>query len=119
MNTQQITQSNNTLKELPNSTAVLVMGIISLVCFCCIASGIAGIILAIVGLTMANKALKIYAENPEIYTEKSYKNTKAGRVCAIIGICLGGVWVIGVAIYLSIVGFAVLASLFSIPFDTM
>jgi len=73
-------------QQIPNSTAVLVLGIISIVgCFC---YGIIGIILGIIALVLSGKANKMYNDNPGIYTEASFKNLKAGKVCAIIGTCL-------------------------------
>ncbi|NBP05313.1 MAG: hypothetical protein EBV15_03705 [Bacteroidetes bacterium] len=87
---------------LPNSTAVLVLGILSLVmCFC---YGIIGLILGIIGLSMAGKDLQRYKMNPNAYTISSYNNLKAGRVCSIIGIILSGLYFIIIIIYLIAVG---------------
>ena len=87
---------------LPNSTAVLVLGILSLVmCFC---YGIIGLILGIIGLSMAGKDLQRYKMNPGAYTTSSYNNLKAGRVCAIIGTILSGLYFIVIIIYLIAVG---------------
>lgn len=70
-------------QSLPNATAVLVLGILSIVvCF----------ITGIIALVMSKKDMALYAANPGAYTEASYRNLKAGRICAIIGIvlqCLG------------------------------
>jgi hypothetical protein len=68
-------------QPLPNATAVLVLGICSIV-----VCGICGII----GLVMGNNALKAYDANPSAYTETSLGNVRAGRICSIIGICLMG-----------------------------
>ncbi len=105
--------------QLPNSSGVLAMGIISLVCFCCLPAGIAGITLGILAIVIGNKALKIYASEPEKYTEKSFKNTKAGRVCGIIGLAIGGIWLIGVLIYLSVIGWALGTLITTMPWDMM
>ena len=87
---------------LPNSTAVLVLGILSLVmCFC---YGIIGLILGIIGLSMAGKDLDRYKMNPGAYTTSSYNNLKAGRVCSIIGIILSGLYIIVIIISLFAVG---------------
>lgn len=73
-------------KELPNSTAVLVLGILSLVlCWC---YGIIGLILGIIALVLSTNPRHLYQENPGVYSESSYKNLSAGRVCGIIGICI-------------------------------
>lgn len=73
-------------QDLPNHTGVLVLGIISIaLCWC---YGVIGITCGIIAVVMGNKALKLYNENPNVYSEKSYKNANAGRICAIIGLCL-------------------------------
>lgn len=73
-------------KDLPNATAVLVLGILSLVfCWC---YGFVGLILGILAVAIASAPRKVYLEHPEEYTEISYKNLSAGRVCGIIGICV-------------------------------
>ncbi len=89
-------------QQLPNSTAVLVLGIISIVgCFC---YGIIGLILGIIALVMSGKAKKLYEENPGLYTEGSFKNMKAGRVCAIVGLCLSACYLIFFIVYIAIIG---------------
>ena len=73
-------------KDLPNATAVLVLGILSLVfCWC---YGIIGLVLGILAVVLASAPRKAYLENPERFTEVSYKNLNAGRICGIIGICM-------------------------------
>ncbi|MFN4007100.1 MAG: CCC motif membrane protein [Chitinophagaceae bacterium] len=90
-------------RALPNGTASLVLGILSIVsCFC---YGIVGIILGIVGLILANKDLKLYQASPELYTEGSYKNVKIGRICSIIGLALSFVYLILVIAIIASVGF--------------
>lgn len=80
---------------LPNATATLVLGILSIVaCFIC----------GIVALIISNKDLAMYKNNPELYSAASYSNIKAGRVCAIIGIALQ---VIGLILYIAIIAFFV------------
>jgi hypothetical protein len=83
MNGQQ--QPNDYLnmpqRPLPNATAVLVLGILSIVvCSIC----------GIIGLVLANRDLRLYNSHPEMYTEGSLSNLKAGRVCSIIGVVLLG-----------------------------
>ncbi len=73
--------------KLPNSTASLVLGIISIaLCWC---YGIVGIVLGIVGLVLGNKAVALYKQSPGVYSEASYKNANAGKICSIIGLALG------------------------------
>ena len=97
---QPITNTGNTV--LQNSTAVLVLGILSIVlCWC---YGIVGLALGIIALTLSSKSLKILAASPQEYSQGSVKNLKAGRTCAIIGTVLSGVYVIWVIIYISFMG---------------
>jgi M penetrans paralogue family 26 len=103
MEEQQITPQNQ--QTLPNSVGVLVLGILSIVfCFC---YGIIGMTLGIISLIMANKAIKLYLSSPETYSESSYKNVKAGKICAIVGLCLSSVYIIFLIIYIGIIGAAV------------
>lgn len=89
-------------QQLPNSTAVLVLGIISIVgCFC---YGIVGLILGIIALVLAGKAKKLYDQNPGMYSEASFKNMKAGKVCGIIGLCLSAAYVVFFIVYIAIIG---------------
>lgn len=81
-------------QPLPNATAILVLGICSLV-ICSL-----GPILGTIALVLAKGAKKQLEANPQGYTESSVKNMNAGRICGIIGLCIGIlVWVIW-AIYL-------------------
>jgi uncharacterized membrane protein len=66
-------------KALPNATAVLVLGILSIV-ICQV--------LGIIGWILANQDLRLYNDNPGIYSESSLSTLKAGRICSIIGTCL-------------------------------
>jgi hypothetical protein len=82
--------SGNIPTALPNSTAVLVLGILSI--FFCFCYGVIGIICGIVSLILYPKDKKLYMENPQAYTLSSYNNLKAGRVCAIIGLILSAIF---------------------------
>ncbi|MBI3509913.1 MAG: hypothetical protein HY064_04565 [Bacteroidetes bacterium] len=74
-------------RDLPNASAVLVLGIISILgAFC---YGVVGVALGITSLVMGNKAKNVYEMNPGVYSENSYSNVKAGRICAIIGLSIG------------------------------
>lgn len=83
---------------LPNATAVLVLGIISIVG--CIFYGVPGLICGIIALVLHKKNKEVYATNPAKY-EASWKNAKAGYVCAIIGTSLSAVYFI-VALFIII-----------------
>ena len=73
-------------QSLPNSTIVLVLGILSIAFCCCY--GILGLIPAIIALVLSKKDKALYAVNPAIYSLSSFKNLNAGRICAIIGFVL-------------------------------
>ena len=77
-------------RNLPNGTAVLVLGIMSIVTCCCY--GFVGLILGIIAVVLANKDLKIYQESPELYL--NYKNLSIGKVLGIIGIVLSSLFLI-------------------------
>jgi uncharacterized membrane-anchored protein len=84
-------------QDVPNATLVLVMGICSIV--------ICGLqpILGVIGLVMSGTGKKLYEANPSMYKESSYKNLNAGRICSIIGICLGIlVWIYWIVVFVVI-----------------
>ncbi len=98
---------------LPNSTAVLVLGILSIVtCFC---YGLIGLILGIIALILASKATAMYKENPNAYHLASYNNMKGGKICAIIGLCLSALYLIFIVAYILLIG----AALTAMPWDMM
>jgi hypothetical protein len=77
-------------QTLPNSTLILVFGIVSIVTCCCY--GVLGLIFGIIALVLAKNATALYLENPEIYS--GYNNVKAGKTLSIIGIVLNGIYLI-------------------------
>ena len=86
----------------PNSTEVLVLGILSIVfCWCW---GLFSIILGIVTLVLAGQGEREYRKNPQMYTEVSYRNLRTGRTCAIVGLCLAAVTIIAVIVYFVVFG---------------
>jgi len=103
--------------SLPNSTAVLVLGIISIVT--CWLYGIPGLICGIIALILAKKDLALYKKNPNQYTLASYKNLKAGQVCGIIGLCLSGLFVLYLIVVAVIIGGAMAGAAGSGVFDNL
>lgn len=94
-NRDYLGNNNANAMQLPNATATLVLGILSIVvCFIC----------GIVALVISNKDIALYKANPELYSATSYSNIKTGRTCAIIGIALQ---VIGIIIYIAFIAFAI------------
>lgn len=85
----------NRRPSLPNSTAVLVLGIISIPTSFCY--GFIGITLGIIALVLAKKDLKLYNENPNLYS--GYENLKSGRICAIIGLSIGSLFFLIILMY--------------------
>ena len=77
---------------LPNASVVLTLGIISIVGCCCL--GVVGLICGIVALVLAKSASDLYAANPQHYTQSSYSNVSAGKICAIIGLILSALFII-------------------------
>jgi hypothetical protein len=108
-------QFNNQFNQIPipNSTAVLVLGILSIVlCFC---YGLIGLVLGIIALVLASKGTVLYKENPSAYTQSSFNNMKAGRICGIIGLSLSALYLIFIVIYILILG----AAFAAMPWDMM
>ena len=71
---------------LPNSTAALVLGIVSIASLCC--CSIVGFVLGIIGLVLGVNAMALYQQSPGVYSEASFKNANAGKICSIIGLVL-------------------------------
>jgi len=82
---QQNSDDNQNLvpSNLPNATAVLILGILSILGCCFYGSGI---VFGIIALVLANKDMKLYKQNPNAYS--NYSNLNIGRILAIIGIVL-------------------------------
>jgi len=87
-------------QTLPNSTLILVFGILSILGCCCY--GVLGIIFAIVAMVMAKKATAIHNENPELYT--GFQNVKTGKILAIIGLILSIIYLVYVIFIFATVG---------------
>lgn len=87
-------------RPLPNATATLILGIASIPLCCCM-NGTVSIIAAVVALVISGKDRKRYFDNPDVFSRSSYKNLNAGRICAIIGLILGGLALISIIIAIS------------------
>jgi hypothetical protein len=106
------TAGKSALPPLPNSTAVLTLGIVSVVACGCF--GLAGLAAGIIALSLAGKSNREYFDRPGKYSESSYKNMKAGKVCAIIGTCLNALIIVWYLFYMLVAG-TILS--FVIPWD--
>lgn len=88
---------NNPKQDLPNATTILVLGILSLVFV-----GPIGLILGIITVVKANGQRKNYLASPDVYTESSYKNVNAGRICGIISICFLAIPLVLVGVFVGL-----------------
>ena len=88
-------------QTLPNSTLILVFGILSILGCCCY--GFFGIVFGIIAIVMSKKATELYLENPELYT--GYQNVKTGKILAIIGLILSALYLISLIIFFIIAGY--------------
>ncbi|MBI6115334.1 CCC motif membrane protein [Salegentibacter maritimus] len=86
-------------QQLPNSTLILIFGILSIIGCCCYG---VGIIFGIIALVMAKRATEIYNAQPELYT--GYQNVKTGKILSIIGLVISLIYVIFMIIALIIYG---------------
>lgn len=85
-------------EPVPNATAVLVLGIISIVS--CVLYAIPGII----SLVLHRKDKNVYLFNPEKY-DASFRTSKAGFVCGIIGLTLSTLYLIALVIAIMLMGY--------------
>lgn len=117
---KQFAQQFGTQAALPNASAVLVLGILSIVFsilfFCYLVPAVIGLILAIIALSLSGSGTRTFNSAPHLYTAASYNNLKAGKVCAIIGLSLSAL-VLLVCLLLMIFYFAAIGSIFGALFS--
>lgn len=93
-------------QKLPNSTTVLVLGIVSIVfCWC---YGIVGLITGLIGLNLYKKDNALHLQNPGQYS--GYETLKTGRILCIIGLALSVLYLIYFIFLISTVGFEALTN---------
>ncbi len=92
-------------KNLPNATAVLILGILSIVGCCFYA--LPGLIFGIIALVLAKKDIALYNENPSVYL--NYSNLKIGRIMAIIGLVLSIIYFILMIVVFALFGFGIMS----------
>ena len=78
-------------KPLPNATAALVLGILSIP-ITCLCYGIIGLGMGIVAIVLGGQAVKTDAENPGVYT--GAQNAKVGRILGIISVALAVIYLL-------------------------
>jgi len=116
-------ETNNQKNELvpiplPNASAILMLGIFSIVIACCCPIfSIVGLVLGIVALALSPNVIETYTANPGKYTESSYKNVSAGKICAIIGVVITGLLMLIGIVYAAIAGGAIWTIFEKIPWN--
>ncbi len=73
-------------EKLPHSQSALILGIVSIFTACC-CFNIVGIIIGIIGLSQAKKAMAIHNNDPNQYD--GINNAKTGKTTSTIGIVIG------------------------------
>lgn len=81
----------------PNAVASLVLGILSIVASC----WFVGLVLGIIGLVLGNKGRQAYLLAPDSYS--GYGMLNAGRIMSIIGICIGGLYILYVIVFVAVI----------------
>jgi len=92
-------------QKLPNATAVLVLGIVSIVGCCCY--GVLGVIAGIVGLVLHKKDNELYQKDPALYSD--YNNLNTGRILCIIGLVISSLNLIANVVFISMFGLEALS----------
>ena len=87
-------------QNAPYAVAALVFGICSIVFGCFFV----GLVLGIIGLVLANKGIREFRANPELY--KGYGMLSAGRITSIIGIVFGSLYIVYYIVAVLIIGAA-------------
>lgn len=94
--------------KLSADPTALIFGLISLVIVllgcCCGLASLVALGFSIAGLVMANKSLKEYDSEPEVYDHKSKNNVSTGKVLCIIGIAASAIVTIIWLVYFILVG---------------
>jgi hypothetical protein len=87
---------------VPNAVGALVLGIISIPT--CICYGVPGLVCGVIAIVLGSRAVTAYQQDPQRYTQGSYNNALAGRVCGIIGTALSALFLAYILIFLIIYG---------------
>ena len=105
--------------KLPADPLALILGIVALVlgvagCCCYGITALIPLVMAIIGVVVANKSLKVYRENTEGFSEVSRSNVSMARVINIIAIVFNGlivsVFIIMFAVYGTFLSSAIMDS---------
>lgn len=72
-------------QKLPNATISIVLGSLSFIC-CCFSAGIGGILLSGIAFFLSKKDEKLYAQQPELYS--NFSQVKTAKIIAIVGLVI-------------------------------
>lgn len=103
---------NQPKQELPNASLILILGIASIV-GCCLSYGFIGLICSIIALILAKSANELYVQNPDYYTESSYKNMITGKTCAKVSLILSIILIVVGIFLVTFVGTAAIFGFFN------
>jgi len=101
--------------KLSADSSAMTLGIIALVIVvlgcCCGFFSIIAVALSIIGLVSANKSLRAYNENPDVYAIQSYKNVSTAKILNLIALILSSIITLVYLAYFVIYG-ALMSSAF-------
>lgn len=92
------------LSDAKNAQTLGVVSIVITFCTCCY-GGLIAIIVGVLAMSKAKKAISDYEANPSLYSVKSYNQAKSAKTLSLIGIILGSLAIIVVIIRV-VFGFA-------------
>lgn len=96
--------NHNKLAADPSATVLGIIALVISITLGCCGLSIIGLILSIIGLVIANKSLREYSLNPEIYLPSSRSNVSTGRVLNIIALILNSLITLAFVAYFVIYG---------------
>lgn len=105
-------QFNSPFTRLPADPGAMTLGIIGVIITvlscCCGVTAPISIILNAIGLSKANKSLKLYEANPSIYNQVTYKNVNNAKTLNLVSLILSSLLTVFIIIYLAFFGFIML-----------
>ena len=101
--------------RLSADPAAMILGILSillsLTACCCSWLFFIPAIMSIIGLVLANKSIKMYAESPDNFIPSSIKNVQTAKVLNIIGVILSGLFFLVFLVRIIFLGSAISTSI--------
>ena len=103
--------------RLPADSSAMTLGIIALVILflgcCCGLFSIVSVALSIIGLVSANKSIRLFKENPDVYSSFSYTNVNNAKVLNIVALAISGLVTMLYVAYFMIYGVLISTILFN------